>query len=144
MHCQLKCCTKCQGDLVSDGDEWRCWQCGQYYYPRRSPEALRDLLQETQRERIGVPSQSGGYKTPIPRRHAARTLRDVNSRISSRDRSDRRWWLRNMEIVRHLDDGKSVKEISSLVGRGQRQIRIVRERLYDMRSAGAAAELVAS
>ena len=68
-------------------------------------------------------------------------MRDVNSRISARDRSERRWWLKNMEIVRHLDEGKSVKEISSLVGRGQRQVRIVRERLVDMRTT-VAAELV--
>jgi hypothetical protein len=46
-----------------------------------------------------------------------------------------------MEIVRHLDEGKSVKEISSLVGRGQRKVRIVRERLVDMRTT-VAAELV--
>ena len=33
MRCQLKSCHKCGGDLVLDEDEWRCWQCGQYYYP---------------------------------------------------------------------------------------------------------------
>lgn len=26
-------CTKCNGDLVPDEDEWRYFQCGQRYYP---------------------------------------------------------------------------------------------------------------
>jgi hypothetical protein len=29
----LKACTKCHGDLMQDGDELHCWQCGIYYYP---------------------------------------------------------------------------------------------------------------
>ena len=137
MLCQLKGCHKCRGDLVLDGDEWRCWQCGQHYYPRRSPEDLRDLLRETHPEPVATPSKKDWSQPQPPRRRTTRSLRDVNSRIAARDRSDRRWWLKNMDIVRHLDEGKSVKEISSLVGRGQRQVRIVRERLYDMRSTRA-------
>ena len=31
---KLKCCGKCDGDLTLDGDEWRCFQCGTYYYPQ--------------------------------------------------------------------------------------------------------------
>lgn len=31
---KLKCCGKCDGDLTLDGDEWRCLQCGTYYYPQ--------------------------------------------------------------------------------------------------------------
>ena len=31
---QLKCCDRCKGDLVFDRDEWHCWQCGRYYYPK--------------------------------------------------------------------------------------------------------------
>ena len=141
MLCQFKSCTKCFGDLVLDGDERRCWQCGQHYYPRRSEEALRDLQQESRLDAVAASSQTDRPQARPPRRRATRTLRDVNSRISARDRSERRWWLKNMEIVRHLDEGKSVKEISSLVGRGQRQVRIVRERLVDMRTT-VAAELV--
>ena len=34
MLCKLKACRKCDGDLILDGDEWRCWQCGHYYYPK--------------------------------------------------------------------------------------------------------------
>ena len=43
MLCLLKNCRKCSGDLILDGDEWRCWQCGQYYYPMsESPEMLEE------------------------------------------------------------------------------------------------------
>ncbi len=34
MLCQLKSCGKCGGDLVQDTGDWRCWQCGRYYYPK--------------------------------------------------------------------------------------------------------------
>lgn len=90
MLCQLKSCSKCRGDLVLDGDEWRCWQCGQHYYPRRSQEALRDLLQETRPEAVSATTQAERLQSRPPRRRATRTLRDVNSRISARDRSERR------------------------------------------------------
>ena len=30
---RLKSCQKCKGDLVLDGDEWRCCQCARYYRP---------------------------------------------------------------------------------------------------------------
>ena len=43
MLCLLKNCRKCSGDLILDGDEWRCWQCGQYYYPmNESPDMLEE------------------------------------------------------------------------------------------------------
>ena len=32
---RLKACTKCEGDLVLDDDEWKCSQCGTYYYTIR-------------------------------------------------------------------------------------------------------------
>jgi DNA-binding CsgD family transcriptional regulator len=53
--------------------------------------------------------------------------------VAAKTRSDRRWRLRNGEIIRHLEEGRSVAEIALLMGRGQRQIRTVRERLKDMR-----------
>ena len=30
---------KCTGDLLLEDDEWRCLQCGRYYYPECSPVA---------------------------------------------------------------------------------------------------------
>ena len=39
---KLKCCGKCNGDLTLGGDEWRCLQCGKYYYPRFSLVGLSE------------------------------------------------------------------------------------------------------
>ena len=52
--------------------------------------------------------------------------------------SDDRWWQKSREIIRHLDEGRTVKEISELAGRGERQVRVIRERLNDLRSSKAA------
>ena len=133
MRCQLKSCHKCGGDLVLDGDEWRCWQCGQYYYPRPARVELSD--RPTERHSTGnfaVPASSGRRQ---PRR---RSPRHVNSLIMAKVRSDDRWWKKNREVVSHLDQGRTVKEISVLVGRGERQIRIIRERLNELRAPKAA------
>ena len=134
MLCQLKNCRKCLGDLILDGDEWRCWQCGHYYYPRPKREILLeevpDPLELTHESTVAV----------RPQIKATRSLRDINGAIAARDRSDKRWWIRNMEIIRRLDDGCSVKEIAQAIGRGPRQVRVVRERLSDMRSTGSALE----
>ena len=128
MICQLKCCKKCQGDLVLDGEEWRCWQCGQYYYPPlREGEALEEPPNSVALSTESVP----------PRRKLRRSLRDINSAIAARDRSERRWWIRNLDIIRRLDEGNSVKDVATAVGRGPRQVRVVREKLYDLRSSGA-------
>ena len=56
----------------------------------------------------------------------------------AKDRSDDRWWQKNREVVQYLDEGHTVKEISGLVGQGERQIRVIRERLRDLRASKAA------
>ena len=63
-----------------------------------------------------------------------RSPRNLNSRIVARDRSDNRWWERNRDVVKYLDQGLTVKEISALVSHGERQVRIIRERLHDLRT----------
>ena len=148
VYCRLKACRKCGGDLVLDGDEWRCWQCGQYYYPI---QALLEMPEEPPDPELlpadgEVPAVGelavGELNERRPRRQRAhRSPRNINSRITAKDRSDRRWCLRNWEVIRHLDQGLSVREISRLVARGERQIRIVRERLNELRAAGVAAAL---
>jgi hypothetical protein len=30
---KFEACKKCRGDLVVDNEDWRCFQCGAYYYP---------------------------------------------------------------------------------------------------------------
>ena len=73
----------------------------------------------------------------VATRHSRRrAARDINSVIAAKDRSENRWWNRNRDVIRFLDEGRTVREISDLIGRGQRQIRVIRERLNDIRTAG--------
>ena len=129
MLCKLKSCRKCGGDLVLDEDEWRCFQCGRYYYPLPPPTDLRAAADPP--VRVSVPvgrAVNGGF------RRGRRPSRDINSVISAKARSENLWWSRNRETIRLLDEGRSVREVSLLLGRGSRQIRIVWERLNDLRT----------
>jgi hypothetical protein len=84
--CLLKSCRKCSGDLVLDGDEWRCWQCGQYYYPK---PGLLEMPEEPPDP--GLLRGNAEIADPVrPRRRRRRAPRNINSRIVARDRSDRR------------------------------------------------------
>lgn len=138
MRCLLKSCRKCRGDLVLDGDEWRCWQCGRYYYPKpallEAPQdaAVPDILSQD-KSRQGPGTVDTTTVEPSPWTRAVRAPRNINSRILARNLSDRRWWLKNGEIIRYLDQGLSVRKISLLIDRGERQVRVVRERLNDLR-----------
>ena len=66
-----------------------------------------------------------------------RSVWDVNSQISSTDRSEARWWVKNREVIKFLHEGRTVKEIAIQVNRGQRHVRVIRERLYDLRDCDA-------
>jgi hypothetical protein len=139
MLCLLKNCRKCNGDLVLDGEEWRCWQCGQYCYP-----IIESL---DQREEPPNPSLAAaiGEIMPSPRKtRVRRSPRNLNSRIVARDRSDSRWWERNRDVVKYLDQGLSGREISILVSHGERQVRIIRERLHDLRTNNSEGEALAA
>ena len=61
-----------------------------------------------------------------------RTMTNINSVIMAKERSDHRWWSKNQEIITRLKEGDSVRSISESVGKGQRQIRGVQERLKDL------------
>ncbi len=128
MLCKFKGCTKCNGDLVLDGDEWRCWQCGTYYYPK---EPVMDLPLESQ---MSIQELPDADCEPEPRRVRARrrTMTNINSVIQAKERSESRWWSKNQDIIDRLKEGYSVRDISDLVGKGQRQIRGVQERLKDL------------
>jgi len=131
MLCRLNSCGKCTGDLILDGDEWRCWQCGTYYYPK---EPVMDLPLESQISPDELQTFDCESDTPrIPARR--RTMTNINSVIESKERSETRWWSKNQDIIDRLKDGYSVREISELVGKGQRQIRGVQERLRDIQSS---------
>ncbi len=64
-------------------------------------------------------------------------MRSINSVISSASRSEFRWWYKNRDIIAFLDEGRTVREIASLINRGQCQIRVIRERLNELRDCGA-------
>jgi hypothetical protein len=114
-----------------DEDEWRCWQCGQYYYP--SSPVLERLLEYPL---LDAPDDFDQQSEPSVRlRRKPRTIRDINRQIVAKVRSDARWWTNNADIIRHLDEGRTVREISSSVGRSERQVRLVRERLNDLRAS---------
>ena len=131
MLCQLKSCRKCSGDLVLDEDEWRCWQCGRYYYPNTPAFDVPDYSKEAERRPSAV-----SLMAAVRGRGRRRAARDINSVIAAKDRSENRWWNRNRDVIRYLDEGRTVLEISAIIGRGQRQIRVIRERLSDLRACG--------
>ncbi len=135
MLCKFKSCRKCGGDLVLDDDEWRCWQCGRYYYPLLPPTDFRVVADPPVRVLVPV-----GRTVNVGFRRGRRSARDINSVISAKVRSEILWWSRNRETIRLLDEGRSVREIAAQLGRGSRQIRIVRERLNDLRTIGECEE----
>lgn len=138
MQCLLKSCHKCGGDLVQDNDEFRCWQCGSYYYPKADLPELP--LGPPTYPASGDPNDLPG--APRRRRRRSRwAVRDINNLIVAKDRSEQRWWVRNDQIIKYLDEGKPVREISLLVGRSERQIRVVREQLNDLRAADEIGQL---
>ena len=131
MWVRFRSCRKCCGDLILDGEDWRCWQCGRYYYST-PPQ------QRTRRPSRSWPASWGvalGKSVTGPRRR--RSVRGINSVISSTNRSEARWWNKNLDVIKYLDEGRTVKEIARLINRGQRQIRIIRERLNELRDCGA-------
>ena len=76
---KFKGCGKCEGDLTLDGDEWRCFQCGTYYYPQPA-------VVEPSKESILVPQSIGCEPdSGITRR---RLQTDINGLIIARERSE--------------------------------------------------------
>ena len=164
IFCYLKGCIKCGGDLVFDEGDWRCWQCGQYYYatpsepmaepppdppsyPQGSDEAEDPLLGgdppggETLFNPKATPDSPGSPGPTKKRRgYGARSERNINSVIRAKTLSEERWRARNQKIIECLEQGLSVREIVRLVQRGERQIRVVRERLADLRAERAEQE----
>ncbi len=129
MLVQLKSCNRCSGDLVLDAGEWRCWQCGRYSYPKIAGlEPMPDLPE----------GEAAGAMTEEPRTRRHRrpqwAVGDINSLIVAKLRSEERWWSRNRDLIQYLDERRPVREISTLVGRSERQVRVVREQLNDLRA----------
>lgn len=159
MLCQLKSCAGCSGDLVLDEGDWRCVQCGRYYYtgaastvgeppimrssmePLMSPEEESSSTSEpfsAYNHSPGPTDGAAGFQGQRKRAYRPRSARSINSVIQAKARAEARWWERNRQIIGYLDQGLPTREISQLTHRGQRQIRTVREKLTDFRTAPAA------
>lgn len=134
----FKGCGKCGGDLIQDFDEWRCMQCGQIYYPMQSPMQLQmehEGLQHPTPNTMSVGGPSGETGPQRERPKVRRSARLLIPKIRVSRFNEEMWWDKNRLVIYHLDQGKEVREIAEIVGRGTRQIRLVRERLRDLRSA---------
>lgn len=134
----LKGCKKCSGDLIQDSDEWRCMQCGQIYYPMQSPIQLQmdhEGLQHPTPNTMPVGDPSGETAPEREWAKARRSARHLMPKNTVSRFNEQMWWNKNRLVIYHLDQGKEVREIAEIVGRGPRQIRLVRERLRDLRSA---------
>ncbi len=143
----FKGCNKCGGDLVYDDGDWRCWQCGQYYSPKSETptdrprfESLAESVQQPLNDsdnnhQANESNGQDGVKKQQRRGYGARIARNIDSVIRAKKVSDERWWARNSQVIAHLDQGQSIREIAQLMGRGERQIRVIRERLIDLRAA---------
>ena len=118
----FKSCRKCCGDLIQDGDEWRCFQCGRVYYPNRSPVEPQPGAADL--------GHVGGERPKV-----RRSARHLNPVLAATRFSEEQWWAKNETVIYHLDQGKKVREISKIVGQGPRQIRVVRERLRELRTS---------
>ncbi len=123
----FKGCGKCSGDLLMDTDEWRCFQCGRVYYPTRPPE--EQLL-----DRVAI-QESAVIGADLDRPKVRRSARHLNPVVAATRSNEEQWWNKNRQVILHLDQGKKVREIAEIVGKGPRQIRVVRERLRDLRSS---------
>jgi len=125
MFWRLKGCNRCTGDLVMEEDSWRCWQCGHYYYPNVSQPSAHSSEPVSARQSHSFGRKKNGY--------GERADRNINSMIRAKRTSDESWWTRNQRIITFLDGGWPVRDIALVTGRGARQIRVVREKLIDLR-----------
>jgi len=127
---RFKGCGKCTGDLVLDGDEWHCVQCGRYYYPKRTeqletpsdPPAVDPSSGE-----IAPRRRRGGRKKGVPH--------NVNARIGFQERREDIWWQANQKTIQYLDEGRVVKDIAELTGRNKREIYKVQRQLRAFRES---------
>ena len=143
--CYLKGCPKCGGDLVFDHGDWRCWQCGQYYYPTTANDDENSIYEPGEPpggppnfDPIHAPDMGQPEGRPAKGRrkgYGPRSTRNIDAVIRANQISNERWQDRNRHVIEYLDQGLSVRQISQLVQRGQRQIRVIRERLADLRAA---------
>ena len=93
-----------------DEYDWRCLQCGRYYYPNR-PYLRED---DTAWKRRPPGGMAG---------------RNINALVHAKKLSDERWWKRYGLVIPYLNEGRSASEIAAMTGVSPRYIREARQRL---------------
>ena len=121
-------CGKCGGSVFKEVDEWRCWQCGRYYYVRLDFMDFPDSFPDMDRSRALSDDSDSGHRS-------RRSVRSINSRIAAGESSDLQWWSRNRDVIQCLEQGLSIREIAIGLELGERQVRVVRQRLDDLRAS---------
>ena len=123
---KLKSCGKCGGDLLISVGETGCIQCGQYYYPK--PDLPIDY------PRLTVTTSPGGTDTRRKRRRTGGLAgRNINSVVESQLASTQKWRDRNRQTITLLESGRTVTETAEASGQKLRQVRLVAERLRDLK-----------
>ena len=125
---RFKGCSRCVGDLILEEDVWKCLQCGHYHYPD-----VPQLVEAGLGESAHLAHKDDGQAMTRPR-YRGREDRDINSIIRAKILGDEKWWARNRQVIGYLNEGRPVREIALLTAKGPRQIRVVRERLNDIRA----------
>ena len=128
MLCRLKSCVWCNGDMIIEEDIWKCFQCGRFDY-------LAASAVDVQAREPGPPISRAADRVTRKKRYEVRSDRNMNLVIRAHRNSEERWWARNQDIIFYLTEGRSTREIAAISNRGERQIRVIRERLADLRNA---------
>ena len=125
---RLKSCRICRGDLALDAEEWRCLQCGRYYYLE---PALKTALESTA---VSPAKSALLLNGPViqrrhPRQPGGMASNNLNPLLEARESRDREWKARHGAVIHYLDRGYKIGEIAARTGLSPRNIRSVRERL---------------
>ena len=121
MLCLLKQCNECGGDLVSEDSDWKCIQCGQYYYSE--PASVADLVgagaraDEPERD---FDTTNDRFERTRRGPRKTRSTRNINSLVQAKIIGEARWWARNSQIIQYLDNGLSVRERGHVPSSGVR------------------------
>ena len=124
---KFKGCSRCGGDLFAQDGEWGCIQCGRYYYPKSDSPFVYPLL-------FAAASNSADEAKRGRRPRGGLAGRNINAVIRTQHANAERWRAQNQQIIDCLDEGRSVAETATLVGKNLRQVRNVAEKLHDMRA----------
>jgi len=84
---------------------------------------------------IQRPVTAGSSASELKPPEIRRSARHLNPVLADTTFNEERWRNKNQPVIRHLGQGLKVREIANIVGRGLRQIRVIQERLRDIRSA---------